>query len=537
MQTSGTQRLCKKPMAVLVGFMTKALLTGVLILLAGVFLWQAWRIWANRSLVLAPFDFLEAGKPSAESGEQFTRMIRADLTQLASLYNQGEVPNTGAVPSAAKGAPVAAMALPAIFDTSFFETMELKAYGLELGSLVKALRRHLESPSEISGNVTHQGDKYSVFVELNQSGAGPDLLRRWTINYAKDLPEASSHVACRIFRHLASEVTDPDAALFRGVDDEDFCLFNRALTAYDQYRDRKPILSTDDATALLKEADAPLTNLVGREPVTFPYVYKLAALVFFESKKYAEAERAAARYAAWLAATGRNDVAASDLQKKIQSQKLQTTAAVSKQRPLRPGISVGLAASPGTVAPRAGMLTCIVQDQAGARYLLSPIQVLGSKAGATVLQPAVGHGGGSTDIVADVTNATDAVTLAKLRPGLQVAPEILQLGAIKGLQSQPAVNKEVVAYGFDGERRIGKVISVGGTVDVEIESNQIVRVPAVITSEIAPRAEVGAPVVTADGYLVGMVFAASTDPGTGAPTTLVLPIEAALKQLGVELVK
>src|SRR5947208_159337 len=91
----------------------KVLLSGVLVLLASICLWQAWRLWFNRSLVLAPFDFLESGKPSPDSGIQFARMIRADLVQLAGLYNAAEVHNTAAVPSSNHGEPAVPMELPA----------------------------------------------------------------------------------------------------------------------------------------------------------------------------------------------------------------------------------------------------------------------------------------------------------------------------------------------------------------------------------------------------------------------------------------
>jgi hypothetical protein len=190
MSASAARRWRKATMSDLIPVATKVLLSGVLVLLAIVFLGQAWRMWFNRSLVLAPFDFLEAGKPSVESGEQFARMVRADLVQLAGLYNSGEVANAAAVPSSNQGEPAVAMKIPEEFDTSFFETIEFKAYGIEFGTIFTSLRRQLESPSEITGSVTHQGEKYSVFAELKQPGAGAEALQRWSIQYARDLAEA-----------------------------------------------------------------------------------------------------------------------------------------------------------------------------------------------------------------------------------------------------------------------------------------------------------------------------------------------------------
>jgi hypothetical protein len=521
-------RATKKPMTELVGLMTKVLVSGVLVLLSCVFVWQAWRIWVGRTLVLAPFDFLEAGKPAAESGEQFARMIRADLVQLAVLYNAGEVSNAGAVPSASAQEPVAPMELPSIFDTSFFDTMELKAYGLELGSIVKTLRRQLESPSEIRGSVVHQGDKYSVFVELTRQGGGAESLRRWNIQYAKDLPGATRDVACRLFRHLAGSSTNVDAPLFRSIDDEDFCLFNLALAVYDQYRLRKAVLSADESTKLLTETDAPLATLLGREPITFPYVHKLAALVFFEKKKYAEAEAHIERYIDWLTSSRRTDPSAEPLRTTIRSRKLQTMPVISKNRPIRPGTSVGLAGS-----NTAGMICCIVKDAAGVRYILAAVQVLGSMAKAKVVQPSILHGGTGGDEVAEVTKATATVTLARLREDVLFDPAILELGQIQGLDSKPADGTPVVTYGFDGQRKEGQVVSTATNIPVTLddESGKSVIVDCVITSKISSGNELGAPVITAGGNLIGMIFA------SGGPTTLVLPIEPLLKELGVQLVK
>jgi hypothetical protein len=403
---SVVRRWRKGPMSeLIIPLLSKGVLSGVLVLLAFVFLWQTWRMWFNRSLVLAPFDFLEAGKPAPDSGEQFARLVWGDLVELADLYNAGEVPNAGAVVSD----PAIVMKIPAVFDTSFFESVELKAYGIEFGSIFKTLRRQLESPSEITGSVRHQGDTYSVFAELRQAGGGPESLRRWNIQYAKSLPEATRDVACRIFRLLAANpVRDTaDTLLYRTVDDEDFCLFNQALAAYDQYRLRKGILSDADAAKLLADAAQPLVNLRARDVVTFPYVHKLAALVFYEQGKYIEAENSIRRYMLWLEDEQRSDHAAETLDEKIKSKKAQLTPAVSKRRPVQPGSSVGSFAEKG-----AGMICCIAKDAAGRRYLLSAVSVLGSSLGAKIVQPAVRDGGTEADVVAEWAKTTATVAVA-----------------------------------------------------------------------------------------------------------------------------
>jgi len=531
MFASVARRWRKGPMSeLIIPLATKVLLSGVLVLLAIIFARQAWQIWFNRSLVLAPFDFLEAGKPSAQAGEQYSRMVGADLKLLADLYNVGEVANDSAVVSTNQGDPIVPMEIPVEFDTSFFEAIELKAYGIEFGTIIKSLRRKIESPSEITGSVTHQDATYSVFAELRRPDAGADSLQRWSIQYAVDLPDATRKLACRIFRSLAtsSQSNTPDADLFRAIDDEDFCLFSRALAAYDQYLRRKATISEADAAELLAEADRPLANLLDREGVDFPYVPKLAALVFYEQEKFVEAQDAIERYIAWLDANGKEDAAAEILLDKIKSDKVQTTPAVSRLRPVRPGSSVG-----SIEDETAGMICCVVKDLAGQRYLLSAALALGSTIGAKIAQPAVRDGGTENDAVAEVHKVTSTMATARLLVGVDSIPRVLGFGAITGFDSKPKDRQKVVTYGFDGSRRKGHVVSTGVSMDVPIDSESGTKIHvenATITSEISSGGEIGAPVLTPEGKLIGMIF------GSGGPSTMVLPVEPVLKELGLELV-
>jgi hypothetical protein len=505
---------------------SKLVLSGVLLLLAAVFVWQTCRMWFNKSLVLAPFDFLEAGTPAGASGEQFSRTVRAELVQLADLYSAGAVVNQAAVPASGP-ASVPAMDLPALFDVSFFESIELKAYGVEFGSIFKALRRQLESPNEISGSVTHQGPNYSVFAESRQSGLGAKGVYRWNIQYAKDLPEASRRLACSIFRYLAANEKSkhPDAQLFRAVDDEDFCLFNLALAAYDQYRQRKAALTDTATMELLAQAEKPLASLVNRDDVTFPYVHKLAALVYLEQKKYDLAEEEMSLYLAWLKQVKRDESAAKELLTQIKSKSLQKSLAVSRHRPLRPGTSVGSLADGKT----AGMICCFAKASDGTRYVVSAAHALGSAPDARVVQPAVRDGGTQSDIIGERDRTTDTIALVKLNPAITLKKDVPELGSITGFAPKLTDGATVSAYRLDGKRFDGKVISSGNTLQVTIDGKKV-RVKDVTVTSIVPTGELGGPVLTADGKLLGMIF------GSSGNTTIVLPLEQMLKDLGLELV-
>jgi hypothetical protein len=127
------------------------------------------------------------------------------------------------------------------------------------------------------------------------------------------------------------------------------------------------------------------------------------------------------------------------------------------------------------------------------------------------------------------------VVIARLREDVPVDPRILNLDVPKGLDSKPAIDQAVVTYAFDGTRKDGTVIAAGIPIPVEIAfptGKSKVKVDlAVTTTVISSGAEIGGPVVTADGKLIGMIFA------TGGPSTLVVPVEPVLKELKLELVK
>jgi hypothetical protein len=69
-------------------------------------------------------------------------------------------------------------------------------------------------------------------------------------------------------------------------------------------------------------------------------------------------------------------------------------------------------------------------------------------------------------------------------------------------------------------------------IPIDSETGKSVSVEnGIITSDISSGGEIGAPVLTPAGKLVGMIFA------TGGGTTLVLPVEPVLKELKLELAK
>jgi len=96
----------------------KMLLSGTLLVLAILCMWEICRIWLDRSLVLAPFDYMESGKPSSETGEQFARMVRVEMVRLASLYGVNKSASTAALPSTDQIGRAESVEIPAVFVTT-----------------------------------------------------------------------------------------------------------------------------------------------------------------------------------------------------------------------------------------------------------------------------------------------------------------------------------------------------------------------------------------------------------------------------------
>lgn len=172
----------------------KALLSGTLLVLAVICVWEICRLWFDRTLVLAPFDYLESGKPSAETGEQFARMVQVDMVRVAGLYGVGESASTAAVPSTDQIGRAESVEIPAVFNSDF-DSIEFKAYGIDLGSIFKSLRRFIETPGEISGSVTVQNNLYTVFAELKGAGRRGEPPQRWNVLDAANISEATQSVA------------------------------------------------------------------------------------------------------------------------------------------------------------------------------------------------------------------------------------------------------------------------------------------------------------------------------------------------------
>jgi len=184
-------------------------------------------------------------------------------------------------------------------------------------------------------------------------------------------------------------------------------------------------------------------------------------------------------------------------------------------RPLRLGASIG---SPEGVN---GSLCCVVKDKAGQKYLLSLRSVFAGAPGAPILQPGFWDGGIEANKVATLVRfALDnpkGGAIAKLDPGMTVDFHIREIGRIKGIES--------TVYPGDKVRLVGRSSGIVEGRVIHVNDREVV------TTLVARPGETGAPVLAADGELVGLLW------GSDRQQSLVVRIKPILRELAVELVE
>jgi energy-coupling factor transporter ATP-binding protein EcfA2 len=183
-------------------------------------------------------------------------------------------------------------------------------------------------------------------------------------------------------------------------------------------------------------------------------------------------------------------------------------------RPLRLGLPVG------TEAGAPGVLCCFVKDAYGRRYLIGLASVLRGKPGDTVLQPPLQQGGTAADsAIAKLTRfSSDGVrsaAMAELLPGIPISSRVLNVGKLEGIESAVFRNDKAVLVRAGGGV-VGKVVSVdGATITINLPSTP---------------ADLGAPVLSDDRELIGMVF------GSDGNRTKVVHINRILGNLKIDLI-
>jgi ABC-type taurine transport system ATPase subunit len=193
-------------------------------------------------------------------------------------------------------------------------------------------------------------------------------------------------------------------------------------------------------------------------------------------------------------------------------------------RPLRPGASIG------SLSTTAGTLCCIVEDDAGEKYLLSFRYVFGDELKASIVQPSEFDGGSEKDKVAVLVRMGKdkyrSGAIARLLPGIEYSNELPKIGKIKGIATSINRGDVVHLIGRGSGISQGKVMDANFT--FAFGGDELT--PAILTTRMSSPGDGGAPVFTDDGMLVGILWGSN-----GRNHSYVLPIQNVLNELGVHL--
>ena len=226
-----------------------------------------------------------------------------------------------------------------------------------------------------------------------------------------------------------------------------------------------------------------------------------------------------------------------------------------RMRPIRPGISIGTYGEP----QRSGTICCFLEDSQGSVFLLSQLEDhWGEEGGASgdviVLQPSSLDGGDPIeDVVASVVERERDVSrldrpestgisgfmLARLHPGIDYSPEVAGFGPIQGVIDPVATpipsDMPMVVVGRTGGAVVAKIVNAEDVLAVSrlnafdpsrLNRERLIALEgsAGVWNELA--GDLGSPVLTLDGDLVGMVCEVVFD-----QFVLVRPIVPILEQL------
>jgi hypothetical protein len=534
--------------SLLLTYGVKVFFTGLLLWIGAISLIAAFRLWFDQRLVLAPFSYTRDGVKIEEAGQNFTLQVAQDLKRLSTLYtgstnSENAEVLIGSTDQIGRGSKVE---LPTT-ETSLLSEVEVEAYGLKLSTLYKSLHHWIEKPNEIAGSVSERDKVLDVFAEIR----GPVWSRRsgersWYIMQRSQISDVSFELACSIYSALAADKTKEFADVKAG----DFYTFTKAFIKYQVYRMRLTTAENEDATKALADA-ADLIGKLRNRRSNFAYVHKLAAYIYKEQGKRREAEFALSHYLDVVKQNGSTDGAASELLRQLREELAQAgmiaAAVAGSNSPrarfavLQPGISIGTVTSAGEAT--VGTLTCLVKCRNGKVGMLSARHTF-KEEGRPVVQPSVVDGGSiESNVVGVITARTELSTdaqnlayaaLAECHDSIPLSSEIFGIGPVTSVADTALVKvgDAVKIAGRTSGIRMGQVTAVRVTATIAVELSGTSLFGDLITLDgITAGGDSGAPVVTADGKLLGMVFAGSPQ------ITYVMPVANILGALDVQLLR
>ncbi len=476
----------------------RLLMSGLLLGVAFLCLSETVRLWTAGPWVMSPFAFFEKGVESKTEGSAFAQQVFVEMANQNEMLRNTRRPNSKGTATFQVGVSLPDLA-PVVLPHVALEKVDISVQGINFTSLIQTLSRWINPPLEISGSVSTNGTLTTVQVLLQnrsrEAGYSPVVFR------TADHPNRESAISATA-SHLLFILLQQKPLVLKGLDGEAFSTYVSLVKEYAGLLSTRQEGRISDADYVTKATTLAgrIGTLSARAPNS-PPVLRLLIFSDIDIKDYTAASRDLDAYlklepndkdilvvkqdleilapqspAALLAAAGAESasMASTELDGKSPAEFAKGKVKAippqrERQRPLRPGISVG------SHQDGAGTICCFVRDHQGMVFALSSEHVLIGKIGSDVFQPGPLDGGTEKDRIGALAHfvsskgerqAVGALVSVEVpwdaRPsGLTIAaPAVPQLGA------------EVTCLGRTSGSTRGRIVGVDSEVIIHVDDGR-----------------------------------------------------------------
>jgi hypothetical protein len=211
----------------------KALYSIVLLAIAFFCAREVWVVWFDRTLQIGQFAATKDGVDAASMADSFRRLVVQQQNALFDLY-RATVAKPGQFRVSSSDVLTIHLSDLVRLPGSALDSLKIEAAGVNVTSILTTLRRWIVAPNEITGSIDQIDKQIYVLADWTDAanaqgsrGVGPPLL----VPPQTSLEDASFDLACRI---LFAQIPSSDTPL-KDVDENDFCMFSRALAKFRSY--------------------------------------------------------------------------------------------------------------------------------------------------------------------------------------------------------------------------------------------------------------------------------------------------------------
>jgi hypothetical protein len=523
----------------------KALYSIVLLAIAFFCAREVWVVWFDRTLQIGQFAATKDGVDAASMADSFRRLVVQQQNALFDLY-RATVAKPGQFRVSSSDVLTIHLSDLVRLPGSALDSLKIEAAGVNVTSILTTLRRWIVAPNEITGSIDQIDKQIYVLADWTDAanaqgsrGVGPPLL----VPPQTSLEDASFDLACRI---LFAQIPSSDTPL-KDVDENDFCMFSRALAKFRSYVVARNAGADETETKAKLEAAGKLIDRLTAATTTLIYAYKLGgyielelAATFSDPKPEAikphldKAQRLLSDYLNRLAALDQKksdpdvqeklaslatrggtlqasenlrQVDASTFLKVVPSALTERKSASTRdtQSVLRPGASISASDS-----KTANTLGCFVTGEDGKKYFITLGYVLG-KVGTEIVSPALIDTAETPRRIGKIVAVDRAFAIVEVPAGLPVTND-----RIKELAPEPANGAEVLGIGKTTAWK-ARITGKNSTITITTENGPLALAGLLTIIGNGLPGDSGGPVLDSQDRLIGLLAAGSAEYSVIAP--------------------